>query len=94
MFGIIFFLCQDGCVLLLTGPAGCGKTATVQILAKDLGVQVQEWTNPISLDFTKEDLRNISGHSKYFIFFSGNFVVCFVCDRDKRKKDSKVRLSI
>ncbi|XP_015136086.2 cell cycle checkpoint protein RAD17 isoform X1 [Gallus gallus] len=54
---------QDGCVLLLTGPAGCGKTATVQILAKDLGVQVQEWTNPISLDFTKEDLRNISGHN-------------------------------
>uniref|UniRef100_A0A669QLQ0 Cell cycle checkpoint protein RAD17 n=1 Tax=Phasianus colchicus TaxID=9054 RepID=A0A669QLQ0_PHACC len=54
---------QGGCVLLLTGPAGCGKTATIQILAKDLGVQVQEWTNPISLDFTKEDLRNISGHN-------------------------------
>ncbi|XP_021237108.1 cell cycle checkpoint protein RAD17 isoform X2 [Numida meleagris] len=53
---------QGGCVLLLTGPAGCGKTATIQILAKDLGVQVQEWTNPISLDFTKEDLRNVSGY--------------------------------
>ncbi|OXB82644.1 UNVERIFIED_CONTAM: hypothetical protein H355_003939 [Colinus virginianus] len=52
---------QSGCVLLLTGPAGCGKTATIQILAKDLGVQVQEWTNPVSLDFTKDDLRNISG---------------------------------
>ncbi|XP_065601272.1 cell cycle checkpoint protein RAD17 [Cyrtonyx montezumae] len=52
---------QSGCVLLLTGPAGCGKTATLQILAKDLGVQVQEWTNPVSLDFTKDDLRNISG---------------------------------
>ncbi|XP_059689595.1 cell cycle checkpoint protein RAD17 isoform X2 [Gavia stellata] len=60
---------QGGSVLLLTGPPGCGKTATVQILAKDLGVQVQEWTNPISLDFTKEDLRNIFGHDSIFHTF-------------------------
>ena len=87
MFGIIFFLCQDGCVLLLTGPAGCGKTATVQILAKDLGVQVQEWTNPISLDFTKEDLRNISGHSKYFIFFQVILWFVFYVTKKKKKKN-------
>ncbi|NWW84315.1 RAD17 protein, partial [Rhynochetos jubatus] len=54
---------QGGSVLLLTGPSGCGKTATVQILAKDLGVQVQEWTNPVPLDFTKEDLREMLGHN-------------------------------
>ncbi|NXE42189.1 RAD17 protein, partial [Ptilorrhoa leucosticta] len=53
---------QGGSVLLLTGPPGCGKTATLQILAKDLGLQVQEWTNPLSLDFTKEDLRNMFDH--------------------------------
>lgn len=87
MFGIIFFLCQDGCVLLLTGPAGCGKTATVQILAKDLGVQVQEWTNPISLDFTKEDLRNISGHSKYFIFFQVILWFVLYVTETKEKKN-------
>ncbi|XP_061225263.1 cell cycle checkpoint protein RAD17 isoform X5 [Neopsephotus bourkii] len=57
---------EGGSVLLLTGPSGCGKTATIQILAKDLGVQVQEWINPISLDFTKEDLRNIFGHDSNF----------------------------
>ncbi|NXV94599.1 RAD17 protein, partial [Calonectris borealis] len=60
---------QDGSVLLLTGPPGCGKTATIQILAKDLGLQVQEWTNPISLDFTKEDLRNMFGHDSNFHTF-------------------------
>lgn len=87
MFGIIFFLCQDGCVLLLTGPAGCGKTATVQILAKDLGIQVQEWTNPISLDFTKEDLRNISGHSKYFIFFQVILWFVLYVTETKEKKN-------
>ncbi|XP_010074590.1 PREDICTED: cell cycle checkpoint protein RAD17-like, partial [Pterocles gutturalis] len=53
---------QGGSVLLLTGPAGCGKTATIEIVAKDLGIQVQEWTNPISLGFTKEDLRDIFDH--------------------------------
>ncbi|NXK53482.1 RAD17 protein, partial [Chauna torquata] len=60
---------QGGSVLLLTGPPGCGKTATIQILAKDLGIQVQEWTNPISLDFTKEDLRNTFRHDSNFHTF-------------------------
>ncbi|KGL94831.1 Cell cycle checkpoint protein RAD17, partial [Charadrius vociferus] len=60
---------QGGSVLLLTGPPGCGKTATIQILARDLGVQVQEWTNPVSLDFTKEDLRNMFGHDSNFHTF-------------------------
>ncbi|XP_065519596.1 cell cycle checkpoint protein RAD17 isoform X2 [Lathamus discolor] len=60
---------QGGSVLLLTGPPGCGKTATIQILAKDLGVQVQEWINPISSDFTKEDLRNMFGHDSNFHTF-------------------------
>ncbi|XP_066425201.1 cell cycle checkpoint protein RAD17 [Molothrus aeneus] len=60
---------QSGSVLLLTGPPGCGKTATLQILARDLGLQVQEWTNPLSLDFTKEDLRNMFGHDSNFHTF-------------------------
>ncbi|NXM00069.1 RAD17 protein, partial [Tyrannus savana] len=60
---------QGGSVLLLTGPPGCGKTATLQILAKDLGLQVQEWTNPLSLDFTKEELRNMFGHDSTFHTF-------------------------
>ncbi|NXD13042.1 RAD17 protein, partial [Nothocercus nigrocapillus] len=57
---------QGGSILLLTGPAGCGKTATIQILVKDLGIQVQEWTNPVTLDFTKEDIESIFGHDSNF----------------------------
>ncbi|KAM3655252.1 cell cycle checkpoint protein RAD17 [Ammospiza maritima maritima] len=60
---------QGGSVLLLTGPPGCGKTATLHILARDLGLQVQEWTNPLSLDFTKEDLRSMFGHDSNFHTF-------------------------
>ncbi|NXY10566.1 RAD17 protein, partial [Pteruthius melanotis] len=60
---------QGGSVLLLTGPPGCGKTATLQILAKDLGLQVQEWTNPLSFDFTKEDWKNMFQHDSNFHTF-------------------------
>ncbi|NWV62255.1 RAD17 protein, partial [Malurus elegans] len=60
---------KGGSVLLLTGPPGSGKTATLQILAKDLGLQVQEWTNPLSLDFTKEDLKNMLDHDSNFHTF-------------------------
>ncbi|CAL4066130.1 unnamed protein product, partial [Meganyctiphanes norvegica] len=32
--------------LLLTGPAGCGKTATLKVLAREAGIDIQEWINP------------------------------------------------
>ncbi|EJT99612.1 Rad17-domain-containing protein [Dacryopinax primogenitus] len=32
-------------LLALTGPAGAGKTATIQVLAKELGIQITEWRN-------------------------------------------------
>jgi len=35
-------------ILLLTGAAGTGKTATVHVLANELGFEVQEWINPVS----------------------------------------------
>lgn len=33
-------------LLLLSGPAGCGKTCTVKVLAAELGLAVTEWTTP------------------------------------------------
>ncbi|KAF4113382.1 cell cycle checkpoint protein RAD17 [Onychostoma macrolepis] len=48
---------KGGAILLLTGPAGCGKTATVRVLAKDLGFQIQEWSNPsTTTQYKTEDL--------------------------------------
>nr|XP_056703939.1 cell cycle checkpoint protein RAD17 [Euleptes europaea] len=49
---------QGGSILLLTGPSGCGKSATLEILAKDLGIQVQEWINPVLMDFRKDDFQD------------------------------------
>ncbi|EDW42158.1 cell cycle checkpoint protein RAD17 [Drosophila sechellia] len=35
---------------LLTGPTGAGKTATLRVLAKEFGYQLQEWINPIDCE--------------------------------------------
>lgn len=48
---------QGGAILLLTGPSGSGKTATVRVLARDLGFQIQEWSNPSTTSqYTTDDL--------------------------------------
>ncbi|OCU02360.1 hypothetical protein XELAEV_18008122mg [Xenopus laevis] len=49
---------QGGQILLLTGPPGCGKTATIQVLTKEMGIQVQEWINPLMQEF-KQDLPEV-----------------------------------
>jgi len=38
---------QSGGILVLCGPAGVGKTATVRALAHALGMEVKEWVNPV-----------------------------------------------
>uniref|UniRef100_A0A8C3VQE9 Cell cycle checkpoint protein RAD17 n=1 Tax=Catagonus wagneri TaxID=51154 RepID=A0A8C3VQE9_9CETA len=50
---------QGGSILLITGPPGCGKTATVKILSKEHGIQVQEWINPVLPEFQKDDFKEI-----------------------------------
>lgn len=35
-------------MLLLVGPPGCGKTATVHTLAKEMGCTILEWVNPVT----------------------------------------------
>ncbi|XP_006871054.1 PREDICTED: cell cycle checkpoint protein RAD17 [Chrysochloris asiatica] len=50
---------QGGSILLITGPPGCGKTATLKILSKEHGIQVQEWINPVLPDFRKDDFKEL-----------------------------------
>ncbi|KAJ1977946.1 Cell cycle checkpoint protein rad17 [Dimargaris xerosporica] len=37
-------------ILVLTGPPGVGKTATLRVLAATLGLGIMEWTNPVHID--------------------------------------------
>ncbi|XP_053331335.1 cell cycle checkpoint protein RAD17 [Spea bombifrons] len=69
---------QGGSISLLTGPPGCGKTATVQVLAQEMGIQIQEWINPIMQEFKQNDepevynrgvgLQTFSGQSQTSLF--------------------------
>lgn len=45
---------HSSALLLLTGPAGAGKTATVHVLASELGLELQEWINPVTDTFNEE----------------------------------------
>jgi len=38
---------KSGGILLISGPSGSGKTATILALAKRLGIEIEEWVNPI-----------------------------------------------
>ncbi|XP_062941447.1 cell cycle checkpoint protein RAD17 isoform X3 [Cynocephalus volans] len=57
---------QGGSILLITGPPGCGKTATIKILSKEYGIQVQEWINPVLSDFQKGDFKEMFNHESSF----------------------------
>ncbi|CCG83193.1 Cell cycle checkpoint protein rad17 [Taphrina deformans PYCC 5710] len=45
---------SDRTVLILTGPAGVGKTATVETLAKVLDYEIIEWRNPMSHEWSDD----------------------------------------
>ncbi|OWK02131.1 RAD17 [Cervus elaphus hippelaphus] len=60
---------QGGSILLITGPPGCGKTTTIKILAKEHGIHVQEWINPVLPEFQKDDFKEILNPESSFHIF-------------------------
>ncbi|KAF9921593.1 Cell cycle checkpoint protein rad17 [Linnemannia zychae] len=66
---------SGGAILVLTGPAGSGKTAVLRNLAKDMGLNIIEWINsvnsnsivqrPIMPDQEKENWRPVSLDEEY-----------------------------
>jgi len=47
-------------ILLLTGPTGSGKTATIKVLAQEMNCYVQEWSNPLeNIEYSKDQPSEI-----------------------------------
>ncbi|GBP39295.1 Cell cycle checkpoint protein RAD17 [Eumeta japonica] len=42
-------------MLLLSGPVGCGKTATINLLAKKYNIRIAEWITPLDIDLPSEN---------------------------------------
>jgi len=62
-------------LLVLTGPAGCGKTACLTALCKELGLHIEEWINPVEqVDFgERPDEKWIPGDSIQYQGKNGQF---------------------
>jgi cell cycle checkpoint protein len=58
-------------VLLLKGAAGTAKTTTVELLAKDMGIQITEWKNPAGSDLTSEESMSASLQFEDFVGRAG-----------------------
>jgi cell cycle checkpoint protein len=60
-------------LLLLKGPAGSGKTTTMALLAKELGVTMHEWKNPTSSVSTPEGFMSATAQFEDFVGRAGAF---------------------
>jgi len=62
-------------LLVLTGPAGCGKTACLTALSKELGLDIEEWINPVEqVDYgERPDEKWIPGDSIQYQGKGGQF---------------------
>jgi cell cycle checkpoint protein len=68
---------MDGTVrkrlLLLKGPAGSGKTTTISLLSKELGVRIHEWKNPDGSVPSSEGYLSATAQFEDFVGRAGTF---------------------
>jgi cell cycle checkpoint protein len=60
-------------LLLLKGPAGSGKTVTMSLLAKELGLDVHEWKNPVGASYSPEGFVSVTAQFEDFVGRTGAF---------------------
>lgn len=60
-------------LLLLKGPAGSGKTTTLTLLAKELGIHMHEWKNPTSSMTASEGIVSATAQFEDFVGRAGAF---------------------
>ncbi|KAI6798128.1 hypothetical protein KC361_g3545 [Hortaea werneckii] len=58
-------------ILVLKGAAGTGKTSTIGLLAKDMGLDVSEWHNPAVTEFPSESSQSTAAQFDDFVRRAG-----------------------
>ena len=67
-------------LLILKGPSGAGKTATITMLAKTMDVDLSEWKNPVGSEFSSEVYLSMSACFEDFLGRSGKFNTLALAD--------------
>ncbi|EMR11643.1 hypothetical protein PNEG_00082 [Pneumocystis murina B123] len=52
-------------LIILTGPPGSGKTATINVLSQEMGFEILEWQNPMTILSEDMELDHLSLFSKF-----------------------------
>ncbi|OAL55748.1 Rad17-domain-containing protein [Pyrenochaeta sp. DS3sAY3a] len=60
-------------LLVLKGPAGSGKTTTMNLISKELGIEMHEWKNPTGSMSTSEVLVSATAQFEDFVGRTGTF---------------------
>ncbi|GAB7352744.1 hypothetical protein MBLNU459_g3096t1 [Dothideomycetes sp. NU459] len=76
-------------LIVLKGAAGTGKTTTVNLLARDLGVEAKEWRNPAGADASSSTSVSASAQFEDFILRSGRFAGLELVSSDGSSTKSK-----
>ncbi|KAG5519649.1 hypothetical protein PMAC_001804 [Pneumocystis sp. 'macacae'] len=81
-------------LIILTGPAGSGKTSTINVLSKEIGFEILEWQNPMSLLSENTDLNYQSLFSKFenFLLIAKQYSSLDFDQTTKKFSESKIIL--
>lgn len=69
-------------ILLLTGPTGCGKTATINVLCNVMNIKIVEWINPTDEDSEMSFMQAQIG--KFVDFFTQSRYIS-LCESNRKK---------
>ncbi|TID17362.1 Rad17-domain-containing protein [Venturia nashicola] len=73
-------------LLILKGSAGTGKTMTINLLAKDMGLRINEWKNLGTSGGSEEGFVSMSAHFEDFIARTGTFGVLDMGGSDSQRR--------
>ncbi|KAK0661135.1 Cell cycle checkpoint protein RAD17 [Lasiodiplodia hormozganensis] len=76
-------------LLVLKGVAGTAKTTTVNLLAKDVGFEINEWKNPMGSDFSSDAFVSLSAQFEDFMGRSKFGSLDFASSEEKSSESTR-----